>query len=183
MFVVLALLGTCDTCCRTQGESCSTAFHNQPGQCCGFHDNVGQCCPYGARCTRCPIADQYRCAWPGERIVCDDQTYEPRDILPIFLTGTLMSILLLSCCQKCCIQSRPVNVFEVDGIPISTPQVAVPVTNGTLVQGGAGPENTALAVGAGLLGGMVLSDVLEAGYDNCHNVEGECVDVGLPPDE
>lgn len=182
--MVLALLGTCDTCCQTGGaSSCSTAFYNQPGQCCGFHENVGQCCPYGAHCVRCPMAEQYRCAWPGERIVCRDNTYDAWDLLSLFLAGTLISILFLSCCQKYCIQSRPANVITVDGTAVSAPQVAVPVTNATLVQGGTGTGNTALAMGTGLLGGMILSDVLEAGYDNCHDAGGDGVDVGFLPDE
>lgn len=179
--MVLALLGTCDTCCQTGGvSSCRTAFHNQPGQCCGFHDNVGQCCPYGAQCVRCPTDREYRCAWPGERIVCRGHMYDVWDLCTIFLAGILLSILFLSCCHRYYIQSQPANVITVDGTTVPAPQVAVPVTNATLVQGGTGSGNTAFAVGTGLLGGMLLSDVLDAGYDDCRDAGG---DVGFLPDE
>lgn len=130
------------------------------------------------------MEEQFRCAWPGERIVCHDRMYETWDLLSIFLTGTLISILFLSCCQKYCIQPRPANVITVDGTAVPASQVAVPVTNATLVQGGTGTGNAALAMGTGLLGGMILSDVLEAGYDNCHDdPRGDGVDVGFLPDE
>ena len=112
--------------------------------------------------------------------MCRDHTYDVWDLFTIFLAGTLLSILFLSCCQRYYIRSQPANVITVDGTAVPAPQVAVPVTNTTLVQGGTGTGNTAFAVGTGLLGGMLLSDVLDAGYDNCHDTGG---DVGFLPDE
>lgn len=78
------------------------------------------------------------------------------DLLSLFLAGALLSILVLSCCRG----ARGAS---------STPTVV----HGVPYDG----ANTALAVGTGLVGGLILADVLEDGEG------GGAHDVGFQPDQ
>ena len=180
MWVVLALLGTCDTCCK-DGSTCSTAFHNQPGVCCGVHNGAWHCCPYGARCVACPsLEEEYHCAWPGEQVACHVHEVRSLNFLSLFLIGVLTSILLLSCWQRCCSPAHSNEIVTVHGTSVNPTSHTVPITRATLVHEplyyGGRSDNIALALGTGLLGGILVSDGLEEG---CPHVQ-ESVDTGFP---
>lgn len=179
--VLLGVLSSCDTCCRMGGQTCDTAFHDQPGQCCGFENGAGKCCPHGARCVQCPLTasfyfngeDEIRCVWPGEHVTCG-RRHVTLDLLNLFLIGTLVGILLLSCCPRS--HREPHEIYTVSGTPVcsaTATTTAVPVVAANATPSG---SNTVVAMGTGLLGGMLLSDALEAGY---HEEEE---DTGFVPD-
>ena len=104
---------------------------------------------------------------------CEDLTVT--EFVSLLLVGILVSILFLSCYQRC-YRTHDSDIITVEGTSVSPSSVAhATLVQGTPYHGGGG--NPALAAGTGFLGGMLLSDVLDV------QESGEAVDTGFRPDE
>lgn len=161
-------LSTCSDCC-SPGGSCESAFHGDPGVCCGFN----QCCPTGAYCMRC--GSGFRCTnSPYGR--CEDgggQGFEAQ-LASLFFTALLLSCLAISVCQ--CVNERARAQQPAVGHPIVTPGGQIVAS--PLYQAPYAPQHDGAM--SGLVTGMVLGTVL-ADMDEPPTYV-EATDAGYEPD-
>jgi hypothetical protein len=196
-----ASLTPCQQCCAPGGD-CSKAFKGQPGKCCGASDG-GQafCCPgalEGAKCYRC--TGSYRCyTGVASATICGGTALrspphrheDPRrneDLTPAWVSNLFWSVAIFSALYFCFRSQADVYHPEYGGMPMGKPVYGVPQPMpaagmhpapgyGYPAYGG-GYSGTAVAgsAAAGFLGGMMISQAMDAG--NHHHNGGYGGDYG-----
>jgi hypothetical protein len=199
-----ASLTPCQQCCAPGGD-CSKAFKGQPGKCCGASDG-GQafCCPgalEGAKCYRC--TGSYRCyTGVASATICGGTAVrspphrheDPRrneDLTPAWVSNLVWSVAIFSALYFCFRSQADVYHPEYGGMPMGKPVYGVPQPMpaagmhpapaypgyGYPAYGG-GYSGTAVAgsAAAGFLGGMMISQAMDAG--NHHHNGGYGGDYG-----
>lgn len=138
VFGVAVVHASCSDCCRP-GGSCGAAYKSGPGLCCG---DAGQCCPVGALCVHCDYG-RVRCAYPPY-VGC------PRAYVGTQLESIVLALVFFVCAIGMCL-----HVYR-SLAPGEEVVAAHPVVVGHPTYGD--------GFATGLLGGMILSDVVH-GHD------------------
>ena len=148
MWILLAMMFTtveasCSDCCRS-GGSCDQAYKGGPGVCCGAS---GECCPQGSVCVHCEYG-RVHCAYPPYANC-------PRMRNVSEVESAFVAFMFGSCAMGFCLQAvRARTTNEI------APGGSVPVVVGHPTGGGGGDGFV-----TGLLGGMILSDVMHDADD------------------
>jgi len=172
LFIILYLplsASKCMDCCLPGGD-CSSAYKGGEGVCCGGVRGVGVCCPEGSFCVTCN--GDVKCSYTP-RSYCSPNTEGWEAVVPILAVG-----LLLFCSYNACKgESRKDDIIQVvSGVPATSRHPSSQVVRGEFLPpySAAPPSSGVVPFGAGLLAGMVVSEVLEGGE--------ECVSGGFDPD-
>ena len=181
----------CQRCCAAGGD-CSRAFKGTPGKCCGTIDGRAFCCPGvldGAKCFNCEFG--YRCfTGVSARNVCGGHNTHLRSVhrhdeYPnggesstgmMLILGVAVVLSAIFCARR---QNDYVDPYY--GVPMGKPQVAygqpmaccgppMPMHGHPCGMCGGGYSGTAVAgsAAAGFLGGMLVSDAMNAHHHHHH---------------
>lgn len=149
----------CYDCCAP-GGTCDYAYKQGPGVCCGGN----QCCSHGMRCHAC-VDGAYRCVAPFET--------PPRcahdDVSVLFSLGALAACVLCVCWMvRRAVEPPPTfqthQTHQNRPVVYGTPHYA----------GGGGAAGAAVM---GLVGGLLLGEVLEGDCDATPVTNGVQADV------
>ena len=150
-------LSRCMECCLPGGD-CSSAYKGSEGICCGGVRGVSVCCPRGSFCVRCN--GEVKCSYTP-RSYCSPSVGGWGVLVPLMAAFLSLACLCNSCREE---HRRGEGIVQVvSGVPVTGHHPNVPAVRSELVppHPSAQPSSVVLPFGAGLLAGIVVSDVLE----------------------
>lgn len=170
-----AQLTACQTCCAPGGD-CSRAYKGAPGKCCGVSEGQSFCCPGaagapGAKCYNC--GSTYRCySGLSSRNICGAHPHhahphrraesaQSTGVMLCLAVGGVLGVLW-------CARRQGDGGSYADG-PMGKPVYGAPVgTPGCygapMVHAGYSGSAVAGSAAAGFVGGMLLSEAMDAGH-------------------